>query len=1100
MQRKIYILFCLVFLSANYLIAQGEANIWYFGDYGGLDFNSGSAVVLHDGQLSAQEGCSVLSDRNGQLMMYTDGVTVFTRNHSVMQNGLGLYGNSSSTQSALIAPMPGSLTKFYIFTIDYGLGTNGMNYSIVDMEMNNGLGAVVEKNVSINLFGTERMTTAIHANKIDYWLITERIETHDFYAYLVTEAGVSAQPVVTTIGALVKHPGCLRASPDASIIISPKWENSFEIYSFNNATGIPSNPISFQGYHKIYGVEFSPDGTKLYVLGYETKDIFQFDLSVLTKDHISGSVVHVGTSSGNWGGALQLAPDGKIYVARQIQWNVGSPTIGAINYPDLQGVACNFVDNAINLYPGTVRLGLPSFAYNLFSASISYEPDCFGDSTYFYVESMYHVDSIHWNFGDPASGINNTSTLLNPYHIFTAPGDFMITAKLYSGMSNIDLKLSVEIFLSPEINLGADTLLCGNNPITLEPGTGFESYLWKDGSTEPTYTVTESGLYWVEVTNVFGCTGRDSINITFVPAPVVEIGNDTTLCESDTLILCAQPGFQQYLWQDGSTDSCFMATSGGVYWVKVTDEYGCIGGDTISLTFLPGPEIWLGNDTLVCFNEMLVLDAGEGFENYLWQDGSAGQTYLVTAPGQFWVEVANDCGSGADTISVTFTEPFDFTLGNDTSFCYGQSIVLDPGGGFANYLWQNGSANQTLTAYSTGTYWVAVSDANGCSVTDSIYIEVFQTFSFSLGNDTVTICAGDYTFLEGPAGYSGYLWQDGSTFQSILADTEGIYWLEVTDEHGCAARDSVQVIVSIIPDDLLGADTVICPDETITLQAPLGYWLYVWQDGSVGMEYSTNVPGEFWVTVQDAFGCIGADTVKVESFATPSLGLGETHWICEGDSILLSIGEGYGSYLWHDGSHNPDFWTADEGFYKVQVETICGTFSDSVSIYFHQGHIDLGNDTVIHSGEKVLLSPGPGYTNFLWSTGSTANTLNVGEAGTYWLEAFDGFCYVLDSIRVDVFSDITVPNVFTPNSDGYNDTFFATTTYPDGIFNFKMTIVNRWGRIVHEMNNIQDEWNGKINGSNASEGVYFWTCDYQTLDRAGKIVNRSQQGSVTIIR
>ncbi|MBE0639657.1 MAG: PKD domain-containing protein, partial [Bacteroidales bacterium] len=539
MQRSIHILFCLVFLSANYLLAQGETNIWYFGAYGGLDFNSGAPVVLHDGQINTAEGCAVLSDRNGHLLMYTDGITVFNRNHNVMPNGTGLYGHLSSAQSAIIAPIPGSLTRYYIFTIDYNLGPNGMNYSVVDMEQNNGLGAVVQKNISIHPLGCEKMMAVIHANKKDFWLITEQYETHDFYAYLVNESGVSSNPVVTTIGALVKHTGYLKASPDASLVISPKWENeSFEIYSFNNETGIPSNPISIEGYLGVYGIEFSPDGTKLYIQSYHTLDIYQFDLSVLTKEHISGSAIHVGTSSGNWGGALQLAPDGKIYVARQIAWNIGVPNIGVINYPDLPGLACNFVDNAISLQPGTVRLGLPNFALTLFSASISYEPDCFGDSTYFQVQSMYQVDSIHWNFGDPASGIHNMSTLLNPYHIFTAPGNYLVTAKLFSGVSTIDLEVAVEIFPAPDIDLGADTLICGNSPIVLGPGYSFESYLWQDGSTDSTYTVTESGLYWLEVTNEFGCTGRDSINVTIVPTPVVWLGNDTTLCIGETLLLC----------------------------------------------------------------------------------------------------------------------------------------------------------------------------------------------------------------------------------------------------------------------------------------------------------------------------------------------------------------------------------------------------------------------------------------------------------------------------------------------------------------------------------------------------------------------------------
>ena len=104
-------LFCL-----NLLFSQGEANIWYFGQNAGIDFNSGSPVALYNGQMSTLEGCAVMSTNSGQLLFYTDGVTVWDRTHQVMPNGTGLLGNFSSTQSGIIVPNPTDSTIFYIFT------------------------------------------------------------------------------------------------------------------------------------------------------------------------------------------------------------------------------------------------------------------------------------------------------------------------------------------------------------------------------------------------------------------------------------------------------------------------------------------------------------------------------------------------------------------------------------------------------------------------------------------------------------------------------------------------------------------------------------------------------------------------------------------------------------------------------------------------------------------------------------------------------------------------------------------------------------------------------------------------------------------------
>ena len=1111
--NKSGILLCCVFVYFSLsLSAQKEANIWYFGEYAGLDFNNGEPVALTNSAMNQQEGCSSIADSLGNLLFYTNGISVWNKNHEIMPNGFGLLGHQSSTQSAIIVKKPGYNKLYYIFTTDAAHNNliNGFNYSIVDMNLEAGLGNVLSKNILLFNPVAEKVTAVWHENQQDVWVITHEWNSAKFRAYLLTETGlntiengVPGYPKISSVGSSYGNSiwnaiGFLKASRKGNKIGVSIHNSKFEYFDFDKNSGVLSNPVSITDPIDIrqYGVEFSPDESKLYV-GKATFPcyIYQYDLTQKTEKAINRSAYLVASSIDTFDySCLQLGPDSKIYVALS-----NKPHLSVINNPNESGSLCNYVEEAIFLENRLSIRGLPDILTKPSQISFNYLNLCFGDTTCFNLTSSLNVDSVLWNFGDPASGTNNISTIFYPFHIFSSLGSFQVNLTIYAAGNQTNITKEIIIHPTPEITLGNDTLICSNNPLFLSPGAGFQNYLWQDNSSQPTFTVNQSGIYWVEVSNEFGCTSRDSIEITITQGPEIFLGNDSTLCVGDTLVL--SPGqFEDYLWQNGSTGSTFYAFQNGTFWVEVSDEVGCFGYDTITLNFQPVQDVFFGNDTLVCYNEILVLDAGAGYENYLWQDGSAGQTLFINQPGTFWVQVNNLCGSSSDTINVSFSQPFDISLGSDTSFCYGHTIFLDAGEGFSEYLWQNGSSTQTTIAAFTGNYWVEVTDSLGCTATDTIFIETFMDFDISIGEDVVKICKGDYIFLNGPGGYQNYLWQDGSDFTSLLADTAGIYWLEVTDENGCSARDSMQLVVNQIPSKILENDTTICPETELTLNALPGYSSYLWQDGSAGQDFVTTQPGKFWVTVQDEIGCTGTDSILVKPFQTPDLGVEDQEIICLGDTLVLNVGDENLSYLWQDGSDNPDFYVTEEGDYWVQIETICGFYTDSVEVQIYKGNLDLGRDTTLCDGEILKLDPGNNYSNHFWSNGSTESSILIGEEGNYWLKAFDGLCSISDTIYVEVCASIWVPNVFTPNSDGINDTFYAVATNPDGITAFKMTILNRWGRIVQEMGNINEFWDGKINGSAASPGAYFWVCDFAARDKTGNIKNHSKQGSVTLVR
>jgi gliding motility-associated-like protein len=146
------------------------------------------------------------------------------------------------------------------------------------------------------------------------------------------------------------------------------------------------------------------------------------------------------------------------------------------------------------------------------------------------------------------------------------------------------MKVIVRINPSPIIKMERFETLCQGQQIELNPGAGFSKYLWQDGSVKPGYIAKSSGIYWVEVTNSIGCSSRDSVEITLVPLPKVDIGKDATLCAPDELTLNAGNNGAVYQWSNGSAGQTMIAREGdGQIWVRVTDANGCVGSDTIQI-------------------------------------------------------------------------------------------------------------------------------------------------------------------------------------------------------------------------------------------------------------------------------------------------------------------------------------------------------------------------------------------------------------------------------------------------------------------------------------------------------------------------------------
>ncbi len=359
-------LLLLIFITISLSVpskAQHQNNYWCFGSSAGLNFNTTPPSPITS-SIFTFEGCATISDPGGKLLFYTDGRKIWDRKHMVMPNGTGLMGGFSSTQSALIVPLPNSVSKYYIFTTQDYATDGGLSYSVVDMNLNGGFGDLIigNKNILVIDQTSEKVTSVLHANGIDVWIITHTLSSNEFLAYLLTSSGLSATPVISIIGAIYPSdgfPGPIKPSHHGQKIAASCTNAGIaELFDFNSSNGVISNSINlndfFNEYNEVYGIEFSPNDSLLYIStsNTTTNNIFQIDF-------FSGQVIILNSSLLVFG-ALQKGPDQKIYLSRS------GNSLDVIHKPDQKGFECNYEESGINLKINTSAFyGLP--AYNVYS-------------------------------------------------------------------------------------------------------------------------------------------------------------------------------------------------------------------------------------------------------------------------------------------------------------------------------------------------------------------------------------------------------------------------------------------------------------------------------------------------------------------------------------------------------------------------------------------------------------------------------------------------------------------------------------------------------------------------------------------------------------
>ncbi|MFN8864441.1 MAG: PKD domain-containing protein [Flavobacteriales bacterium] len=618
--------------------AQLQNNQWRFGFNSAIDFNTdppgfptGTALptVLPPFITGEQiEGTASIADRNsGELLFYTDGVTVWNALNQPMPNGSELGGSDvlSAYNAAVIFPVPGSCTAYYVFCIDdYEEGCSGVTYSVVDMSLDNGLGDVDPDQKGIPLYDNETELLLAYPNNTGdgYWVLTNGSDqvNPSLAAFEVTSAGVNPNPVISPMHingtGKMNYQGTRLACTG---IVDPNLGEilGFMLYDFNSATGEISNPVNVPFLvtgDVLQYFEFTFDGNYLYAGA--NFSLYQFDLTSNDPATIAASAAQVPLGNQvDQHAAVQLGPDGNLYCV------VGS-TLYRIENPDT-----GFPVGPITALPPEVTpfFCLPQWIHLTPAQSPEFTISLAGDSCVqsaqvFTISNTSELNAVQWNFGDPDSGPDNTSSQFSPSHVFSGPGVYTVSAIAQSECVSDTLSLAVEIILcdfpcEAEITVVGDS--CVQNPVLFFIGSDSDvvSANWNFGDENsgvsntstllnPAHLFSVPGVYEIEAIVTLSC-GSDTLSKTL---EVVSCSSPSDDCAvyvpnavtpnfdgvNDVFVVSAPCIFEQYecIIFNRWGDLVFRSSSPDEGWFGQAGEYFCpdgIYGYLINYTLIGQP-------------------------------------------------------------------------------------------------------------------------------------------------------------------------------------------------------------------------------------------------------------------------------------------------------------------------------------------------------------------------------------------------------------------------------------------------------------------------------------------------------------------------------
>jgi gliding motility-associated-like protein len=1077
------ILLILTLLGSLQIIAQGEAANWYFGFGAGLQFNqaTGNTTVLNDGQLITNEGCSSISDTNGNLLFYSDGITVWNRNHQIMQNGTSLYGDPSSTQSALVVPKPDNPNIYYLFTVDTSVGQDpdfGFNYSIIDISLDGGLGAVTNKNIPL-LNDTSEKVSAVLKDCVSksIWVITFASQDgfgnvfNTFHTYEVNNTGVNATAVKSTFNISITDPrGYLKLSPDGTKMVCANMNSNINntdqllLFDFDEVTGTVSNmqPLIINSpSNKPYGVEFSPNSQVLYV--HSSNDVQGAPINhtaALTQFNLAAADIQASQiqldSRQMYRGGLQLGPNGKIYRALSASYTQGLPFLGVINNPNNIGAAANYQHNAISLSPNLSSQGFPPFIQSIFNTEVDIIRNgisvtnlslCDGDT---YTLMADDIVGATYNWTIDGNPLPNTVFDLT----ITQGGLYEVLIDLNNGDCPIEGSAIVGYFTPPIANQPANINICdddNNGLYSFDFTTNidtqvlgvqdastfsvryFESQLDADNNTNeiimPYQNISNPQEIFVRIENdgFTDCFDTTSFFIEIFNTPTANSINDWEICDDNT---------------DGS------------------DINGQRDFDLSTLnTIVLGPQDPLQYD-VTYYNSQADADAGAN---------PLPNPYYNTTPNleTIFVRIEN----------IAYPDCFD-----TTSFNLIVNIIPD--------------------AFNT-TLFQCDEDGNP---------DGFTLFNLTEANDALTGGIADRStkfFLTLADAQNNTNEIDGTSFSNTIS-TQIIYVQVINDNTSCfrvsqltldvTATDATDAILTNCDDDgvedgfynfdLSLAEATILTNlpNNVTLSYYETYDDSLLEINSLGTTFTNTVPyaQTIYARIENANACFGIAEIQLIVYEIPDIETEfETIYCLNTFPETISLDSGLINNLPSDFTY---LWSTSETTQKIQINAP-GTYT--VTVTNANGCEKVRNITVLPSNTAT-------YENIEVRDASSNNTITVIVSGEgdyeYALNNVNGpyqdnnffenvppglhTVFVRDKnncgIVNEIVSVIGFPKFFTPNGDGFHDTWQVYGVNVAAQFESVIYIFDRYGKLLKQLSPQSLGWDGTFNGQDLPSNDYWF--------------------------
>ena len=1075
---------------------QNEASYWYFGNRAGLKFNNstGTVTAITDGQLSTLEGCTSISDQNGDLLFYSDGRFVWNKNHQIMPNGTGLNGNNSSTSSGVIIPKPQDPGIFYLFTVDEphhdpsarGGGNFGLNYSQINITANGGLGEVdpTFKNVPLVTYDignalqaeykcSEKITAVRADDCSSLWVITHFVDS--FYAFKVDTDGVMSTPVISTVGTTVPVQGYrrnalgyIKASPDGNKIavahfgfataLGTNAPGGVFLYDFDNDTGIVSNEnivYSPANGNSPYGVEFSSSNKKLYATigtgasGNSSSQVIQWDLEAA---NISASQQTIHTSNTLSGGALQLGIDGRIYRAQTDFDNFPNTGqfLGVIENPEADGLLANYNENGILVdingnFQNTSRIGLPPFIQSLFNSTIDIINDqtgtttstqlilCDGDSYMLRGEDIQGADYFWSRDGVPLSN-NNFELIVN------SPGFYELIIEPNNGECPILGEATVSYSTIPVAHPIASITACNSSSNGLEPID---------------FTVFDNEILLSQDPNQFTVNYFQSFDDA--------LNNNNPLTNTFDVSIGLNTFFARI--ENNDNPNCFDTTSFNVdvYRTPTIENLPNIESCDALGDFFDGiaetdfqaliPNI-IGNQTDVSVSFHSSLSNAEA------NTGAFPNLYINTTPflEVIFVRIENN----ANPTECYSTDSFEVSV-NPAPIANNTTLIQCDEDSFAQDITvfnlseisaevSNNEANRSVD------YYLTLTDAeNQVNPLDSNAYENISNPQLIYARVTNTD-SGCFNFAE--------------ITLDISTTTTNDAVLTLCDDDG--TEDGFQSF------NLADANPIVLAGAPVTLTAAY-YETYLdalLESNPLGNTFTNTTPYNqtIYARVENTNNCFGISEVELIVHPMPQVVLQEEVFLCLNASEALTLTAGLVddipnnyAFEWSTGATTTEIMVNTPGTYTVRVFNAEGCFKERTITVTPSNIATIDNIEVIDPIDNntiIVMVSGEGIYEYALNNPNgpyqSSNTFTNVRAGIYTVYVRDikNNCGIVDQ----VVSVIGFPKFFSPNGDSYNPTWQVKGISNDIQPNTNINIFDRMGRLIKVLNPTGPGWDGTVNG------------------------------------